>query len=266
MQLEKTSDDDELEVPAAASAAEPVGLFPRTVVDYGIDSPSTVVRLGALATGAGVVMLFSAIASAPSWLSLGAFGACIVLALAALALVWSSRVSKLRERIRCVDQLDLDEDSYVLDAGCGTGAVLVEAAYRTPEGLAVGIDVWQPVGGAVVVPETPLANARLDGVEDHVAVATGDVCRLPFPDEMFDAVTSSLVLGRLEHADARLDAARELARVLVPGGRLVVLDRRRTRALMEALRSVELVDVARSRRVWRLVLPARYVIASKPSS
>jgi SAM-dependent methyltransferase len=237
-----------------------------TVADYGIDAQHTVVLLGLGSFGAGLVMAFGAIANAPTWLSLGAFASCVALAIAALVLIRSSRVGRLRERIRFVDRLELDDDSYVLDAGCGTGMVLVEAARRIPEGLAVGVDDWLPSVHVVLRPETPLENAQLEAVDDRVVVTTAGVGRLPFADEMFDGVSCSLVLRRLANAYERLEAVREAARVLVPGGRLVVLDTAKTREIVIAMRSVDLVDVTRSRRVWRLVPPARYVIGSKPSS
>jgi arsenite methyltransferase len=238
----------------------------RTRVDYGIDAWRTVVWLGFAACAAGFVMLFAAIAHAPGWLSLGAFTTCTLLGLAALAFVWSSKVGKMRERVRLADWLALPTDAYVLDAGCGTGAVLVELARRTPGGLAVGVDVWQIELNEPLGPEVPLSNAELEGVDEHVDVMTASVTALPFADGVFDAVSCTLVLRTLPGPDARLAAIREAARVLAPGGRLVVLETGRTRALTIAMRSVDLADVTRSRRVWRLLPPARYVAGRKPPS
>jgi SAM-dependent methyltransferase len=230
-------------------------------VDYGIDAERAVVRLTYGSLGAGLVMVFGAIAHAPVGLSIAAFAACVGLALAALTLTWSSRVGKVRERVRLVGWLELPADAYVLDAGCGPGAVLVEAALRNPEGLAVGVDLWR-----VCEPALPRANAKLEGVDDHVALATGNVTDLPFADATFDVVSCSLVLRRLDGSLARLASVREAARVLVPGGRLVVLDTAKTRQIAVAMRATDLVGVTRSRRVWRLVPPARYVTGRKPGA
>jgi arsenite methyltransferase len=229
--------------------------------DYGIDNPRAVRILFLATIGAGLIMLFAAIANAPG-LPLAAFGACVLFAVSALSLIWSSRVGRVKERVPGIDRLDLAETSYVLDAGCGRGIMLVEAAHRVPEGLAVGVDVWHAVDEALVRPEDPLRNAQLEGVGERVVVTTGDITMLPFPEGMFDAVVCSLVLGRLTDR-ARLVAVRELARVLVPGGRLLVFDAHRSRRLMIALRSVDLANVARSKRVWRVSPPARYVTATK---
>jgi SAM-dependent methyltransferase len=235
-------------------------------LDYGIDSWSTVVRLGYASFGAGLVMLLAAIAHAPTGLTFVAFVVCTVLAISALVLVWSSRVGKLRERVRLVDWLDLSPDAYALDAGCGTGVVLVELARRVPEGLAVGIDLWGTTLNVAVEPQVARANAQLEGVDAQVVVTTGTIAALPFPDESFDAVTGARVLRELDGSEARVSAVREAARVLAPGGRLVVLETRKTRRIAVAMRSADLTDVTRSRRVWRALPPARYVTGVKPSS
>ena len=53
-----------------------------------------------------------------------------------------------------------------------------------------------------------------------VLVVQGDVAALPFPDASFDAVTTCLVL---EHVAQLREAINEIARVLVPGGRFLLL-------------------------------------------
>jgi arsenite methyltransferase len=233
------------------------------VGSYGDDFPRVELGLWLATLGAGLVMLFAAIANAPG-LPLAAFCACIVLASAALLLIWSSRVRNVRERVRCVDRLELADDAYVLDVSCGRGIVLVEAARRVPDGLAVGIDTWHASDEILIRPEDALGNAQLEGVDDRAVVATAEGAALPFPDQTFDGVSCNRRLGRFGDA-TRLALIRELARVLRPGGRLVVFETRRTRRLAIALRSVDLTEVARSRRVWRVIPPSRYVTATKPA-
>lgn len=53
----------------------------------------------------------------------------------------------------------------------------------------------------------------------NVMPTQGDARRLPYPDASFDAVHLVTVLGEVPDQDAAL---REVARVLKPGGRLVV--------------------------------------------
>jgi SAM-dependent methyltransferase len=90
-----------------------------------------------------------------------------------------------------------------LDAGCGTGRNLVELAAGGP---AVGVDVsLRALGFARRRGAAPLACASVEA--------------LPFPEGAFAAVLSRDVLYMVPD-DAR--AAREMARVLAPGGTLAL--------------------------------------------
>ena len=97
----------------------------------------------------------------------------------------------------------------ILDVGCGAGPLLAELRDR----------------GAVVTGVEPsakmldLARQRLgDGAALHQGGLGGDP--LPFPDGAFDDAIACLVLHYLEDWKAPLA---ELRRVLVPGGRLIVV-------------------------------------------
>ncbi|HUG53100.1 MAG TPA: class I SAM-dependent methyltransferase, partial [Vicinamibacteria bacterium] len=98
-----------------------------------------------------------------------------------------------------------DADGWrILDAGCGTGSNL---AHFRRFGRAVGVDLS----------DDALRFCRQRGV----AAARGSVLALPFPGATFDAVTSFDVLYHRWVADDGA-AVRELARVLKPGGLLLV--------------------------------------------
>src|SRR5262249_42972179 len=92
----------------------------------------------------------------------------------------------------------------ILDAGCGTGALL-EALRADPANRAVGLDFS----------EAALQFCRERGYDRLVR---GDLTVLPFPDARFDVITA---LDVIEHLDDDAGAAREIARVLKPGGILV---------------------------------------------
>ncbi len=100
----------------------------------------------------------------------------------------------------------------VLDLGTGTGAVAARAAQLVgPEGLVVGIDISADMLQAA---RQRVAAQRLG----QVTFREGRAEALPAENESFDVVLASL---SLMYVIDRAAAARELARVLRPGGRLV---------------------------------------------
>ena len=104
-------------------------------------------------------------------------------------------------------------DAAVLDVGTGPGVLLAELAGRRPDLRLVGIDLSADMVAA--------AGRNLAGFGDRASVRTADVTDLPFADGEFDLVVSSISLHHWDHPEA---AVGELARVLRPGGRLVVYD------------------------------------------
>ena len=103
----------------------------------------------------------------------------------------------------------------VLDLGCGTATLTILVKQLHPESAVVGLDGDPEVleiGGAKA------AKAGVDITLDH-----GVAFQLPYPDDSFDRVLSSLVLHHLTRADKQR-TLREVLRVLRPGGGLYVVD------------------------------------------
>jgi len=61
-------------------------------------------------------------------------------------------------------------------------------------------------------------------VADRVAIETGDMRKLPFPDGTFDVVVSRAAIHNLYDRADREQAIREIARVLKPGGEALIDD------------------------------------------
>ena len=161
-------------------------------------------------------------------------------------MVWGSKVGKVRGRDRLLDSLPWRGDEAVLDVGCGRGLLLIGTARRLTTGKAVGVDIWQAADLSSNRPEGTLENARLEGVADRIEVRDGDARQLPFADGAFDVVVSKEVLHNIYNAAERDSAVREIARVLKPGGRLLLGDVRHTGRYAQVLRESGLVDVRRS--------------------
>jgi ubiquinone/menaquinone biosynthesis C-methylase UbiE len=108
----------------------------------------------------------------------------------------------------------LPEDGIesLLDIGTGTGRVLELLAPRIERG--VGVDASRDM--------LAFARARLATPQlSHCHVRQGDMYALPMADAAYEAVTLHLVL---HYADRPAAAIAEAARVLKPGGRLIVAD------------------------------------------
>jgi 2-polyprenyl-3-methyl-5-hydroxy-6-metoxy-1,4-benzoquinol methylase len=97
----------------------------------------------------------------------------------------------------------------VLDVGCGDGAYALSAAERGAQ--VVGVDTSRRMLDAA------RERAASKGLE--IDLREGDVQRLPIDDASFDIVLAVTVLCIVNDAT---EATREMARVLSPGGRLVI--------------------------------------------
>ncbi|MBW3095944.1 ArsR/SmtB family transcription factor [Pseudohoeflea coraliihabitans] len=100
----------------------------------------------------------------------------------------------------------------LLDLGTGTGRILNLLSDRYRRGI--GVDASRDM--------LAIARSRLDasGVT-HASVRQGDIYNLPLERETFDVVTIHQVLHFLHDP---LPAIREAARMLSPGGRLLIID------------------------------------------
>src|SRR6185312_2443028 len=101
---------------------------------------------------------------------------------------------------------------------------------------------------------------------------TSDARKLPFPDASLDVVLSSMALHNIYDAGERQTAVREIARVLAPGGRVLIVDVRHTSEYAATLRDAGLTDSRNVQCVFSHLLTLitfgsvrwGYVIGSRP--
>ena len=115
-----------------------------------------------------------------------------------------------RWRARAADLAAVGAGARALDVATGTGDLAVELARRVgPAGEVVGSD---------------FSEAMLERARDkapHIAFEWGNALHLPYPDASFDAATAGF--GARNFADLDRGLA-EMARVVRPGGRVVILE------------------------------------------
>jgi ubiquinone/menaquinone biosynthesis C-methylase UbiE len=92
---------------------------------------------------------------------------------------------------------------------------------------------------------------------------------LPFEDNSFDVVVSSLAIHNISGRAGREKAVDEAVRVLRPGGRLMIADIRGTQQHVAQVAKIGMSDVTRSRLGWQFWwggpwAATRLVTATKP--
>jgi demethylmenaquinone methyltransferase/2-methoxy-6-polyprenyl-1,4-benzoquinol methylase/phosphoethanolamine N-methyltransferase len=124
------------------------------------------------------------------------------------------QMSALRRRI--VDLAAIAPGERILDVGCGPGRLAILAGtVAGPSGEACGIDP------ALEMVDLARRKATQAGVKARFEV--GVIEALPYPDDHFDVVLSSLMLHHLPD-DLKRRGLGEVRRVLKPGGRFVAVD------------------------------------------
>lgn len=109
------------------------------------------------------------------------------------------------------DWLNIPAGGVALDIGCGPGSITASLAQAVGrDGLALGVDVSEPM----------LARAVRIQAGPQAGFLRADAQRLPLRDNTVDAVISIAALQLIPDPVAALG---ELARVLKPGGRLVLM-------------------------------------------
>lgn len=159
------------------------------------------------------------------------------------------------KEVALLRSLGLTDGQRVLDVGCGAGGLAIAVATHLPGTRVLGID------------PNPVMTERADGARvkagvDNCSFELGNALALPLQEESQDFLFSRLVL---QHLSAPDEAVSEMARVLVPGGSVVLVDAddggmvvhpepKGYARMMETVQAIK-IDMGANRRVGR-ELPA----------
>lgn len=126
---------------------------------------------------------------------------------------WTVREATFRRRL--LQQAAPQPGQRVLDLGCGTGTLAILAASARPGPEVTGLDADPEI--------LRRARGKAEAAGASVRFDQGFSTELPYEDDSFDLVLSTLFFHHLTGADKRRTAS-EIARVVRPGGELHVAD------------------------------------------
>ncbi|CAF1645865.1 unnamed protein product [Adineta ricciae] len=176
-----------------------------------------------------------------------------------------------------VKEIDLHEPC--LDCGCGRGMVLLILArlkkeIRTktnqPISPVYGIDIFNSFDQTSNSPLSTCRNVASANLLDYVILNIGSFLDLPFKDNSFTLVTSSLAIHNVSNTNEKQRAIRECARVTKPAGWLLIVDLKGNVSLYEnTLKELQWNSIERTWAGMKMmfgVWPCEVLKAQKPFS
>jgi len=124
-------------------------------------------------------------------------------------------VRDIRYKSLLIEQANIQPGHKVLDLGCGTGTLAIMTKKAQPETDVTGLDADPDM--------LKVARYKSDLEAASVKFDVGFTNDLPYPDESFDRVLSSIMIHHLKTPDKE-KTAHEVFRVLKPGGELHIID------------------------------------------
>ncbi|GED32445.1 class I SAM-dependent methyltransferase [Brevibacillus centrosporus] len=126
---------------------------------------------------------------------------------------WTMREFTFKSQL--VKELNTEKGNRVLDLGCGTATLTIQLKQAYPESNFIGLDGDRKV--------LSIAKKKVSQAGLEIDFQEGLSYNLPYPDETFDHIVSSLLFHHLtsENKKATFD---EVYRVLKPGGEFHLAD------------------------------------------
>jgi ubiquinone/menaquinone biosynthesis C-methylase UbiE len=128
-----------------------------------------------------------------------------------LILQWVMQEQRFKRLL--VEQTQIRRDHYALDFGCGTGTLARMLKRRYPSAFIIGLDIDPVI----------LAIAQRKAASLTAWWICASALELPFADDSYDRVVTSLVLHHLT-TSGKQQAMAEIYRILRPHGQLHVID------------------------------------------
>ncbi len=128
-----------------------------------------------------------------------------------------------------IDDAQLRPDDKIVCIDLGLRATAVEVARRLITGQVTAIDVYNPQSNPGAPLRRARAAARKPGPDPRLEWIDGRIELLPMPDQSVRLVFMNEVLSEFWLPEERARLLEEVRRILIPGGRLLLAERHRTR-------------------------------------
>lgn len=222
--------------------------------NYGVDAPLVVFLYFAI----GTLFLILAIVQAHtfSW-----FG--ILLLAVGIYMLYGSKYGKYKMREKILQRILVRESDTALDVGCGRGLMLNGVARKLKTGKAYGVDLWSGKDQSGNGSDAVLKNAELEGTADKIEVKSGDMRSLPFADETFNVIVSSLAIHNVSGTADREKALLEIARVAKSGCRVAILDLMHVQEYADILSKNGFMVEELSGLQWQMFPPVKVLYARR---
>ena len=140
---------------------------------------------------------------------------------------WGAKEETFKPEL--ISQAGIEENFRVLDLGCGTGTLTLLAKKSQPSADVTGVDIDPHI--------LSIAKEKAAQANVQIKFDLGTAFNLPYPDNSFDRVVSSLVFHHLTREN-KLRALKEVLRVLKKNGELHIADMGKPQNLLMRLPSV----------------------------
>lgn len=235
-------------------------------ISYGVDRWPLLAALGLVAAvaGVGAIVVLVLAPGGYRWLALVIAVVAVLAAVPALLGLRYATRGKLELRDRVLAAVPWSGSETVADLGAGLGLLGIGAAQRT-RGDVYCIDLWVDTALSGNSPDGLRRNAEAEGVADRVHVKRANLCSTALSDASVDVVMSSLTLHAVGREGPLRAAITEIARILRPGGRIVIADLAQAEREYEPYFREAGFQVLSSERVEGVFPPQRLLVATAPA-
>ncbi|MBI3520108.1 MAG: class I SAM-dependent methyltransferase [Bacteroidetes bacterium] len=122
---------------------------------------------------------------------------------------------EIKFKTALIKQANISATHKVLDFGIGTATLSLLLSQSQPELNIDGVDVDDKI--------LSIAKENIDKANAKITITKYDGIKLPYADNSFDRIITSLVFHHLDK-DQKLNSLREIRRVLKPNGELHIAD------------------------------------------